>query len=62
MDAKICDRCGKVYGNSNTTIIVPTDKYPDVGRISLYTHNGGNAVDLCDECAEELRKWLEVAK
>lgn len=59
MDAKICDRCGKVYGNSNTTIIVPTDKYPNVGSIS-YTHIGANAVDLCDECAEALKNWFEV--
>lgn len=61
MDAKICDRCGKVYGNSNTRIIVPANVYPNVGSIS-YIHADGNVVDLCDECAEALRKWFEVVE
>lgn len=61
MDAKICDRCGKVYGDSNTKILVPADKYPNVGSIS-YTRDGANVVDLCDECADELAKWFEVVK
>ena len=59
MDAKICDRCGKVYGNSNTTIIVPADKYPNVGSIS-YARTDSNIVDLCEKCADELAVWFGV--
>ena len=61
MDAKVCDRCGKVYGKSNITIVVPNSKYPKVGSISL-TITGCRTVDLCDECAESLRKWFEVVE
>lgn len=46
-DAKKCDRCGKYY---------------DVKDRTVYLYNGAprrnNPLDLCDECAADLKKWL----
>lgn len=47
-DAKKCDRCGKYY---------------DVKDRTVYLYNGvphrNNLLDLCDECAADLKKWLD---
>lgn len=45
--AKICDRCRKVL-----------DYAPEC-RIKIYVHPYGDTeYELCTECTEELKKWL----
>lgn len=47
-NAKKCDRCGKYY---------------DVNDPTVYLYNGAphryNPLDLRDECAADLKKWLD---
>lgn len=47
-DAKKCDRCGKYY---------------DVKDRTVYLYDGSphrnDPLDLCDECAADLKKWLD---
>ena len=47
-NAKKCDRCGKYYDKNDH-------------KIWLYTASpdARNALDLCDECVTELKKWLD---
>ena len=64
MDAKICDRCGAVYGNEKgkTKILLPCPKYENVGR-PWYGHTDElNMVDLCDKCADELLVWFKAVE
>ena len=54
-NAKICDRCGKTY--------VPTVKPRDISVFrSRPPHMHNEFVDLCDECTDELRKFMNLEK
>ena len=50
-----CDRCGKIVGQLNNirqvSIIEPVERY-DVN------HTQEPSVDLCDDCINELRRFL----
>ena len=49
MNAHECDRCGKLYKRAYV---------PDI-RINKYRHPYGDEwVDLCDDCQNQLEKWL----
>lgn len=50
-NAKKCDRCGKYYDKNDR-------------KMWLYTANpdARNALDLCDECVTELKKWFDESK
>lgn len=54
MDAKKCDRCGKLYEwtGVRSKIEVRIDNHP----------YGYNTVDLCPKCTEELREFLGGVK
>ena len=45
--ATVCDKCGKVL------------KYASDTKIKIYYHPYGDMYyELCSECTEELKKWL----
>ena len=49
MNAKKCDRCGKLYERAYV---------PDL-TINEYIHGyGDKRYDLCDDCQRNLEKWL----
>lgn len=62
MDAKKCDRCGKYFSESTISCkgkfnvagvaFVGEDRWTDVSQ----------AIDLCDDCIEELLKFLKIEK
>lgn len=47
-NAKKCDRCGKYYDVKNRAV------YLYIG-----SPNRNDPLDLCDECASDLKKWLD---
>lgn len=50
-----CDRCGReyVYEPYNWSVMLKVYmKYPDICQNS-------NIIDLCPDCQEELKTWLE---
>lgn len=50
-NAKKCDRCGKYYDKNDR-------------KMWLYnaSPDARNALDLCDECVTELKKWFDESK
>lgn len=46
-----CDKCGKIYENRDKEIVLKA-------QIRLFP----TGYDLCDECYEELQKWLKEKK
>lgn len=62
--AKICDRCGNVYGKNDYTADFGPRKYGIVkGVCVMYDDvppDGKNAyMDLCDDCAKQLTIFLQ---
>ena len=53
MNAKKCDRCGKLY--EPETII---EGYR-LTRYSQFNSRYQKKIDLCPECHESLKKWFE---
>ena len=60
MNAKLCDRCGKVCGDEKYEITC--HKFTKIKKVIL----GANKIiddyydyDLCIKCASEFEKWLE---
>lgn len=52
-NAKICDRCGKVYTRMHIgDITVNVDQHPYPPR----------RLDLCDDCIDELYVFLKIKK
>lgn len=58
MNAKKCDRCGKLYEDE-----VP--KLTKIGKINIYgiawelnCHN--SFIDLCPDCLNDFKKWFEM--
>ena len=54
MQAKKCDRCGKLYETPKKP-----REYRLQGSSATKSHYCIN-MDLCDKCAEELKKWVEL--
>lgn len=54
MQAKKCDRCGKLYETPKTP-----RQYRLQGTSPTKSHYGIN-LDLCDSCHTELKKWFEL--
>lgn len=58
MNAKKCDRCGKYYTYGDFV------RY-DGGAITIFSNTGKKVIDskttydLCDDCADEFKKWME---
>ena len=49
--ATVCDKCGKVL------------KYAPDTKITIYVHPWGDqCYELCSECTQELKKWLNANK
>lgn len=62
--AKICDRCGRVfkedtYLNSRYTVF---DKNHEDVRVEFMRKAVGTVIDLCQECNESLEKWFSESK
>lgn len=62
--AKICDRCGHVYGKNNYHAIFDVNKCGTVRGVCVMFEDlppdGKNAyMDLCDLCAEKLDLFLK---
>ena len=55
MNAKKCDRCGKLYvcnsKDKRKYILCEVDEYPFMPQL-----------DLCDDCSEELTAWFNKKK
>lgn len=49
MNAKKCDRCGKLYERAYV---------PDITVIKYIHGHGDERYDLCDDCQQRLEKWL----
>ena len=60
MIAKVCDRCGKIFGaideHSEQVVLAIPPKYK-VGRLDMF--DGKNRVDICPDCIEDFCKWLK---
>lgn len=62
--AKICDRCGGVYGRNDYTGDFGPHKYGTVKGVCVMFDDvlpdGKNAyMDLCDDCAKQLVTFLQ---
>ena len=56
MDAKRCDRCGEYYMPDE--YILPGFY---VKLVPFDSHGEDKHLDLCDNCREELAKWVETS-
>lgn len=62
MDAKVCDRCKKVYPHkTGKNIWVLNEQYPNIGT-DILVRDAKKVIDLCPECSAELEKWFEVVE
>lgn len=57
MEAKKCDRCGKLYENK-----IP--EFTQIGNIYTYgiaweLHTINRPVDLCPRCLNDFKNWFE---
>lgn len=63
MDAKKCDRCGKLYANDLTSIVKRMEQYKNrTVEITIEHANAyqtRNKLDLCEECERQLFSWLD---
>lgn len=63
MDAKKCDRCGKLYTNDYKSIVERMERHKN--RTVEITIEYANAyqtrdkLDLCEECERRLFSWLD---
>lgn len=75
MEAKKCDRCGKFYLHHDEKIVIGlsyvlnTDKEEEKTYKKLFSYrtNQGEIghskyFDLCPDCADELKKWVNNGK
>lgn len=53
-NAKICDRCGKIYLKQDKS------KRYSVFDADYFGHKVGAPMDLCSDCAEYLTAWVEA--
>lgn len=63
MIAKVCDRCGKVFGavdehTEQIAFLLPP-KYK-AGAFDMF--EGRNRVDICPDCIEDFCDWLKGGK
>lgn len=59
MNIKKCDRCGKYYDREkNTTVTVGLNSTNSV--VELLSYYYGENYDLCEECAEEFKAWMNI--
>lgn len=58
MEAKKCDRCGKLYeqGVPKMTQIGKTYTY----GIAWELHYTNSFIDLCPDCLNDFKKWFEM--
>lgn len=57
MDAKKCDRCGKLYESK-------APEFTQIGSIYTYgiaweLHITNRSIDLCPYCLNDFKKWFE---
>jgi hypothetical protein len=55
MKAYICDRCSKVLRDRNEVEAIANE-------IAIWIYNGSQRLDLCRNCIEELKKWIEEVR
>lgn len=64
MDAKKCDRCGKYFEvKGSSKQITFTRNACNFIRLIFKrknNNNENNGFDLCNECFEELKKWMNM--
>lgn len=63
-NAKKCDRCGKLYEESVSTIFGDFAKAATQGALEpprLYDKYG-IPIDLCHDCENSLKKWLREGR
>ena len=64
-EAKICDRCGKVYKgadaffNSRYTVFDTYGYDYDTHQAKCFGKTIGSCVDLCKSCSNALQDWFE---
>lgn len=64
MDAKKCDRCGKLYEQYNHKYSIATIDTSNFNGFKLVREQfdgecyGSTKIDLCPECADNLKDWL----
>lgn len=60
MNAKKCDRCGKLYECEG-------HKLMKIGEVTTYGiawefQFGSSSIDLCSDCLNDFKKWFEMRK
>lgn len=51
-----CDKCGKKFDD----FWVPSDIWPQYKITERLDVFGGSPINLCDECSQKFKDWLEV--
>lgn len=62
MDAKKCDRCGTYYVDSESAVITLRRGAYNFARamFGAKLNDQEKDFDLCDECVEEFKKWMNI--